>query len=144
VEITTEHLVDRCRDAGLKATPQRVAVLRAVSSRFDHPSAEGVLQAARDELPTLSLATVYKALDALSEAGVLTQIGLFDTKRYDANQHPHHHLICEVCGSVSDFDKPELTPKAPRRIQGFQPREVRLQIIGTCGTCVEAKREKHG
>ncbi len=141
MEITTENLVVRCRDAGLKATPQRVAVLRAVSARLDHPSAELVLRAARDELPTLSIATVYKALDALTDAGLIDQVSRFDTKRYDANLEPHHHLICEACGSVTDLHAPALTPALPKHIEGFYAREARLQILGICAACAQDERE---
>ena len=64
-----DELVRRCRDAGLNVTPQRLAVYRALLESDDHPSPEQLYQRVRVAMPSLSLATIYKALDALRGAG---------------------------------------------------------------------------
>src|SRR5207245_126217 len=59
----------RCRASGLAVTPQRLAIFRHLASTDRHPSAEELHATVRRELPTLSLATVYKALDTLASVG---------------------------------------------------------------------------
>jgi len=64
-----DAFVARCRTAGLAVTPQRLAIFRRLAATDRHPSAEELHAAVRREMPTLSLATVYKTLDALAGIG---------------------------------------------------------------------------
>ena len=69
-----DGFVARCRAAGLVLTPQRLAVFRHLAAVRGHPSADELYTALRRELPTLSLATVYKALEALARIGALRRM----------------------------------------------------------------------
>ena len=92
-----ESLMRACREHGLRATPQRIAILRALRRHHGHPSPEGLFEEAKLELASLSLATVYKTLDALEQSGVVEEVTLrADSKRYDGNLTPHHHLVCTL------------------------------------------------
>lgn len=132
-----ETLAERCRKAGLKATPQRLAVYRALLEAHDHPSPEAVFRAVQRELPSISLATIYKTLDSLEAAGLVSEVShLSETKRYDANQTPHHHLVCQRCKKVVDHNDPALDGLLPRSsLPGFTALEVRIQIVGICDAC---------
>lgn len=66
--------VARCRSAALVVTPQRVAIFRQLAATDRHPSAEELHAAVRREMPTLSLATVYKTLDTLAEIGAVRPV----------------------------------------------------------------------
>jgi Fur family peroxide stress response transcriptional regulator len=136
-----EALAERCREAGLKATPQRLAIYGALVATAAHPSPEDLFKAIRPAMPSLSLATVYKTLDALERAGLVVQVAVVaDTKRYDANLSPHHHLICTRCRGITDFADPALdeVPTPPASLLGgFVRARVQVQVFGRCAACLE-------
>ena len=92
-------------DAGLRCTPQRLAVYDHLSRARHHPTAEEVYRAVRSEIPKISLATVYKALEALVTIGVATKLtaGAGETSaRFDARCDQHYHFRCLRTGAVHD------------------------------------------
>lgn len=133
---TDAELARRCREKGLRATPQRLAVYRALLSSGEHPSPEAVHRAVVEHMPSVALGTVYKILDSLETAGLVEQVSLLsETKRYDANQTPHHHLVCIACKAVIDYADPALDMALPKAPGGFTPLEVRVQVVGLCASC---------
>ena len=136
---TDTVLAERCRSAGLKVTPQRLAIYRAILAATDHPSAEDLFTAVRQEQPSLSLGTIYKTLDAFEAAGLVCQVALLnESKRYDGNLQPHHHLICTVCRRIVDIVDPTFDAlKAPKELRGFVADEVKVQILGRCVQCAK-------
>src|SRR5213082_3214442 len=135
-----------CRANGLSVTSQRLAIFEALAASREHPSAEQIHRAVRRRIPTLSLATVYKNLEALREIGAVADVNpLHEQGRYEAALpgtgagRPHHHLVCVSCKKVRD-----LYDVAPLRIgdaQGFEVRAVRVQAEGLCPECrARAKR----
>jgi Fur family peroxide stress response transcriptional regulator len=132
-----QHFLGRCHDAGLTVTPQRIAIYRALIEAHDHPSPEQVYQRVLPEMPSLSLATVYKTLDALCELGVVQEVSvLSDTKRYDANLERHHHLVCSRCHKVEDFYDEQMDGLQPRhQSDGFVAQAVNVQVMGLCRAC---------
>ena len=129
-------------DAGLRCTPQRLAVYDHLTQAVHHPTAEDVYQAVRSMIPRLSLATVYKALEALVATGVAAKLApaAGDPRaRYDARQDLHYHFRCLRTGAVHDlptrFD-PDLIAKLDPRLseylnrQGFQVTGYRLELVG--------------
>jgi Fur family peroxide stress response transcriptional regulator len=133
--------VARCRTAGLAVTPQRLAIFRHLAATDRHPSAEELHGVVRRELPTLSLATVYKTLDTLAGIGAVRPVSrLGSRRRWDANLGAHHHLICTACGAVSDVTEPRLDAAArpARRVaarHGFAADGHAVEIFGRCGAC---------
>ncbi len=97
--------IELLHDHGLQVTPQRLAVLRAVSEN-PHITADGVAEIVRAGIGTISRQAVYNALGVLVEKGVLRRIQpsgsptLFEDRVGDN----HHHLICRTCGRVEDVD----------------------------------------
>jgi Fur family transcriptional regulator, peroxide stress response regulator len=129
-------------NAGLRCTPQRLAVYHQLCESAEHPSAENVFHAVRAHIPKISLATVYKALEALVAVGVATKLsaGIGGTRaRYDARRDEHYHFRCLRSGTVHDlptqFD-PDLIAKLDPRLQddlcrqGFRVTGYRLELIG--------------
>lgn len=128
--------------AGLRCTPQRLAVYDHLARAEHHPTAEEVFRAVRTEVPRISLATVYKALEALVETGVAARLPATagdSGARYDARRDPHYHFRCLRTGTVhdlpTDFDPdlvarldPELAVYLSRR--GFQVTGYRLELLG--------------
>ena len=128
--------------AGLRCTPQRLAVYDHLSRAAHHPTAEEVYHAVRSAIPKISLATVYKALEALVAVGVATKLtpGAGQTSaRFDARCDQHYHFRCLRTGAVHDlptpFD-PDLVAKLDPQLgeylrgQGFQVTGYRLEFLG--------------
>ena len=137
-------LAERCRDAGLAVTPQRVAIYKALLQSEAHPDAEAVYEKVRAEIPNLSLATVYKNLEALEKLGVVRELTpLHETARFDANLDRHHHLVCTDCKKVLDLYDDDLDglqlPAA--RAKGFRVSHIRVQVEGWCPDC--ARKHQH-
>jgi Fur family transcriptional regulator, peroxide stress response regulator len=135
------RFVSRCRAAGLVLTPQRLAVFRHLEAGRGHPSAEELYATVRRELPTLSLATVYKTLEALARVGVVRRVSRAGARgRWDAGQESHHHLVCIVCGSVVDVADARLDAVKDRAAtlagrHGFVPSGHVVEIYGRCAAC---------
>ena len=137
-----DEMIARCRESGMNVTPQRIAVYRALLASPEHPTPEMLFTAVSSAMPTMSLATVYKSLEALQTLGLVREVPVVsDSRRYDANLEAHHHLVCESCGSVSDYYSDSILAKMPRRkISGFSPRSVTVNITGTCARCTGSSR----
>jgi Fe2+ or Zn2+ uptake regulation protein len=128
--------------AGLRCTPQRFAVYDQLCQIPHHPTAEDVFLAVRKEIPKISLATVYKALEALVEIGAANRLTATEgtgSARYDARSEAHYHFRCLRTGSVHDlptrFDPDLLTKLDPHLAeelgtQGFRVTGYRLELIG--------------
>ena len=131
------ELARRIRGAGLKATPQRLAIYGALMGTTEHPTVEAIHEVVRPKLPALPLGTVYKTIESLEEAGLVMEVSLpGNAKRYDANVEPHHHLVCTSCHRVLDFRDGALDAIRPRvRWSGFRPTHVKVQVHGICADC---------
>ncbi|MBS2027127.1 MAG: transcriptional repressor [Deltaproteobacteria bacterium] len=138
-----ERLAERCRDAGLAVTPQRLAIYRALLRSESHPDAEALYEAVRTEIPNLSLATVYKNLEALQQLGIIRELTpLHETARFDANLDHHHHLVCTACKAVLDLYDADLDglQLPPTRLKGFKVSNIRVQVEGLCPECARKQR----
>jgi Fur family peroxide stress response transcriptional regulator len=137
-----EKFAQYCRAHGLSVTHQRLAIFEALASSREHPSAEQLHRAVQRRIPTLSLATVYKNLEALKSIGAVTDVNpLHEQGRYEAALpgtgagHPHHHLVCTSCKKVRDLHDVDLDRLRVRDAQGFAVRAVRVQAEGLCPDC---------
>ncbi len=136
-----ERFVSRCRAAGLVLTPQRLAVFRHLEAGHGHPSVEELYATVRRELPTLSLATVYKTLDALARIGAVRRVSRVGARsRWDAGLESHHHLVCIECGSVADVVDARLDAVKGRAAvlagrHGFQASGHVVEVFGRCSAC---------
>ena len=126
-----ETAVGRIRGGGYKATPQRLAILEAIGAE-QHQRMEEI----RARCPGVGLVTVYRTLDLLSELGVVRRLDLGDGPRYELAEDHHHHLICEGCGSVAEFEQCPLDPGRLPWVWGdFEVRAHSLEVYGTCADC---------
>jgi Fe2+ or Zn2+ uptake regulation protein len=133
--------------AGLKMTPQRLAIVRLFAEDEAHPTAQDLFERLRPAFPTMSFATVYNTLDALARAGLAGIVRLpgkrGDAARFDPNTEPHHHAVCDGCGAVLDISAGTLAPtpgtvkKLRRAVPGFDVRAVERIYRGLCGVCVQ-------
>jgi Fe2+ or Zn2+ uptake regulation protein len=136
----SEELQGALARAGLRYTRQREAVFHYLRSTESHPTADQVFAAVRLQIPAVSLATVYKALEALVEAGVATKLcDSTGPARFDGRCERHYHLHCQKTGQVRDLETPydpclpyKLDPTLVEslRQQGFKITGHRLEILG--------------
>jgi Fe2+ or Zn2+ uptake regulation protein len=136
-----DTLTQRFRDHGLRVTPQRQAIFRLLDGNDEHPTVEALYEAARVEMPTISLKTVYQTvheLEALGEVDLL-HVGT-GSVRVDPNvEHPHHHMICTECGRVRDVVVDVTDLRIPARARaGFAVSDVQVHFRGVCGDCAPA------
>ena len=137
-----ESLRKALEAAGLRCTPQRLAVYDRLTATLHHPTAEEIFQTVRTQIPKISLATVYKALEALVAIGAVTRLTVSEgtgSARYDARSENHYHFRCLRTGMVHDlptrFD-PELISRLDPGLaqelkeQGFQVTGYRLELVG--------------
>jgi len=136
-----ESLVRQALDAaGCRYTAQRAAVFDYLESVQSHPTAEEVYRAVRRRLPRISLATVYKALEALVEARLATKLTNGDgSAHYDCRGEDHYHLrdvsTGEICDLPVEFDPhllAKLDPSLVDRLSssGFEVTGYRLEVLG--------------
>lgn len=129
----------RLKAAGLKLTPQRIAIARELAGDLTHPTAQDLFERLRGAYPTMSFATVYNTLDALARCGLTRALQLGGAVRFDPNVTPHHHAVCDVCGAILDVpaappDRDDLA-RVERHAAGFRIRVEETTYRGTCATC---------
>jgi Fe2+ or Zn2+ uptake regulation protein len=134
---TATELTDLFRARGLRVTPQRQAIFRLLHGNDRHPTVDALYDAARTDMPTISLKTVYQTVHDLEALG---QVSLLDlgtgSVRVDPNvEADHQHLVCSVCGLVRDvpLDVAIQLPKQYRR--EFAVDAVDVIFRGICEEC---------
>jgi Fur family transcriptional regulator, peroxide stress response regulator len=138
VEATERALREALEAKGQRYTEQRAAVYRCLMGTTSHPTADDVFTSVRSEIPDISLATVYKSLEALVGCGLATKLTYGDgSARYDARTDPHPHARCLVCGAVLDvpgrLEHEAVDALGP--VSGFAVEGYRLELVGRCAEC---------
>ena len=131
------ELTQLFRAQGLKVTPQRQCIFRALHDNPQHPTAEAVYADVSREMPTISLRTVYQTLNDLASMGELVQLDLgTGSARFDPNLDAHHHLVCGECGRVVDVEVDASAVQVPAvGRQGFTIDSTQIVFRGTCAEC---------
>lgn len=139
-----DELVEQFRRNGLKATPQRVAVFRALHGDLTHPTAEAVHARVVADLPTVSLRTVYQVLGDLAEMGEILHLDLgTGSGRFDPRvEAPHHHVVCTSCGMVRDLEGGPALLHTADLPAGFTPHSTEVTVRGLCAGCAAAVRRE--
>jgi Fe2+ or Zn2+ uptake regulation protein len=136
---TPEALLrDVLESSGQRYTEQRAAVYRHLRATKSHPTADDVFTAVRSELPDISLATVYKALETLVGCGLAVKLTYGDgSARYDGRTDPHPHAHCVSCGAVIDMPGrlDARTLDGLGTIEGFEVQGYRVEVVGVCRDC---------
>ena len=128
--------------AGVKFSRQREAVLVYLRSTKSHPTAEQIYQKVREEFPKISLGTVYRNLNLLSEMGEIRKMEIpGGADRFDHRCHDHCHVRCEQCGRVFDVDMDYVTglEKGIRDTHGFAFTGYDILFRGICPECRKDK-----
>jgi Fur family transcriptional regulator, ferric uptake regulator len=132
--------------AGYRLTAPRRALAGLVAGRQGHFTADDLLDAARRRRLGLGRATIFRALDVLTELGVVERIDLPSGEHAFVACEPahHHHVVCSSCGRATwaaDHGL-ERVAAAIGRETGYQIETHRLELFGLCAECLAAKKPK--
>lgn len=116
-------------------TKQRAIILEVLRSDKCHHTAEELFQLAKEKMPSISRATVYNNLHSLEDEQIIRRIsGDGGPDRYDNSFIPHGHLVCTVCGGVSDIEVPGIEAILSECI-GSRADSYELKVRGRCARC---------
>jgi Fur family ferric uptake transcriptional regulator len=121
---------------GVRMTPQRKAVIAAVATRRRRFTVAELHGRARRSHPGLGLATTYRTLELLREAGAVRVLAGETPTYIRCRPEHHHHLVCTSCGTVQETDLCA-APAADEleRTYGFSPQSHEFEVYGLCRTC---------
>ena len=94
MDSVSDELITALRERGMRVTPQRVVLHRALRELDRHVTADELLDAVADRLPNVSLPTIYATLDLLEELGMVRRVQRAGTTLFDPRTDSHHHLVC--------------------------------------------------
>lgn len=122
----------------MRMTRQRRIILEELRNTRTHPSADEVYERVRRRLPRISLGTVYRNLDVLSQSGVILRMdGAGQQRRFDATTDPHYHIRCTGCGRVDDlfFECEQDLEQCARESCDYEVTGHWVQFDGLCPKC---------
>lgn len=142
-DITT--LTSALKQAGMRVTPQRVAICELLATSHEHPTAAMIYDELKPRFDSLSLATVYNTLDMLVGLGVVNVLGHAgdDKVHYDADTEPHVNLACISCSRIIDIPSEHVThlDSEITAASGYKLLGARVLYYGLCPDC-QKKQEK--
>lgn len=138
-QFNLEAFQERCKQHGLRVTPQRLEVYRALVEMSSHPTAEDVYSKVRQTLPNISFDTVNRTLLTLSEIGAAFIVeGTGQPRRFDGGLEDHQHFRCIRCGRIADFHHKAFDDITipPELDASFQVLRKTVYFEGLCDHCV--------
>ncbi|HEY4611586.1 MAG TPA: transcriptional repressor [Bacteroidota bacterium] len=122
-----------------KRSKQREKIFQVLKRTRAHPTAEWVHERVREQIPHVSLGTVYRNLHVLKQQGKILELDFGEGfSRYDAFVEPHYHFVCESCGVVNDLEVPpqnDLHDRVRHSVRG-SIHTHRLDFFGLCSSCL--------
>lgn len=120
-------------------SPQRELILDILHATKAHPSAAIVYEEARKKMPNISLGTVYRNLEKLSQEGIIENFIFKDISHFDGDKTPHPHFCCKVCGKVTDLSCDNV--KIHNLVKGLDGCEIEGETMLFRGVCRECKNK---
>jgi Fur family ferric uptake transcriptional regulator len=122
----------------MRMTSQREIILKELQNSHQHLTADELYDRVKKIMPRISLATVYRNLETLSEAGLIGKLEISGRqKRFDFDVHPHDHIYCLECHRVDniEFDRNLVNSAAVASDKGYRITGYRVEFKGICATC---------
>lgn len=126
-------VIDRCLEAGVRMTNQRRTIIALIDEADDHPDVDTIYQRAIEIDRTISLATIYRTVGVLEQAGIIDKLEVGDGKaRYELAGEHHEHLVDVDSGEIHEFQHEELEALKEKiaRDMGFELVGHRLELFG--------------
>ncbi len=137
-------MVEKLKKAGLKATPQRIAILRELNKK-EHPTIDELYSNLKKTHPSISLATIYKNLNMLKDAGLAIEIippSANDKSKFDIYVEPHIHIMCKECGKVYDYYIQNAVNECSMILKNITNHDVEnINVLGLT-ICEECRKKK--
>jgi Fur family transcriptional regulator, peroxide stress response regulator len=123
-------------------TKQRQTILAELRKVESHPTADDVYELVRKQLPTISLATVYRNLEQMTQQGLIMKLDGGSQKRYDGNPENHYHFRCLKCDAMIDlpFEPSGEIQKMIDTLSDFEITDYDLNFTGLCPSCKQTKK----
>ena len=123
-----------------RMTKQRKVILEELRKVHSHPTTDELYEMVRTRMPRISLGTVYRNLDFLTESGEILKIDAAGSiRRFDGDTRPHQHVRCRVCGRIGDVIPPLPAPEVNAvKVDGFQVLSSRIEYEGICDRCAKS------
>lgn len=136
------ELADVLRASGHRVTSQRLVLHRILRELDRHVTAEELARRAAEQLPNVSLPTIYATLSLFEELGIVRRVAGEGVLLYDPRGEAHHHVRCASCGRIDDLDTPlEAGPAlAAAASAGYLPDRAELVVVGLCPACARSVR----
>jgi Fur family ferric uptake transcriptional regulator len=125
-------------------TNQREIILRELRKSKRHLSADELYDIVKKDMPRISLATVYRNLEILSEAGLIGKLEISGRqKRFDYDVEDHDHIYCVVCHRVDNLNVQRETLSREDRVStvGYSITGYRLEVVGICPSCLKKQNK---
>ena len=124
---------------------KRTAILSFLRQTKDHPSAEMVFNHLQQEIPDLSLGTVYRNLSMFKAQGESVSLGTVNgVERFDGNIEPHVHFICNGCDCVTDLPQIQVPEELNRQVNNATGGTVDMCHLTFTGYCKDCKENQGG
>jgi Fur family peroxide stress response transcriptional regulator len=137
-------MVDKLKENNHKLTPQRLAIIKILSSSEGHPSVEDIYRELHRNFPGVSEATVYRNILIIKSLGEVLELGFAgESTRYDGRMpYPHPHIVCVKCKKIIDPDLESLNAMTKEITQesGFEILTYRLDFFGICPACGKKRK----
>lgn len=131
-----DTFTDLLRNYNLKATPQRLAILQVIS-RYGHINIDNLYNEIKSQFSSISLATIYKNINSMTEVHLLAEVKLPNTKSvYEIVKEGHAHLKCELCGDIEDLTIDTNSIFADiSKMHNFKINQSDVILSGVCKSC---------
>ena len=136
--VAADDLIERLRDAGLRATTQRRVIVETLLAQPDHVTAEDLTDLVKTEYPEVHLATVYRTLEVLESVGALYRLSIgHGPTQWHLTERSHQHLVCGECGEVTEVSSAAFARLAASlaRDHGFEADIRHIAVTGRCRRC---------
>lgn len=141
-----ETLTTTLQHAGMRITPQRVAICKLLAESDEHPTAARIFEQVKEQYPSISLATIYNTLDILVSLGAVNVLGHAgdDNVHYDADMDPHVNLACVSCHKIVDIPSEHVThlDSEITGASGYKLLGARVLYYGLCPPCQKKSADK--
>ncbi|MFC2083280.1 Fur family transcriptional regulator [Candidatus Bipolaricaulota bacterium] len=127
-------MISRLRSSGRRITRERELLLQIIE-QYSHLDAEEIYRLAQKDRPQIGLATVYRTLTLLKDLGIVRSNDLGENhEHYEMLSKDHVHLVCSVCGRITDVPVPKALHAVANR-QQFEVQRTHFEMFGTCRSC---------
>ncbi len=141
-KLNEEKIREIFRKNNIKFSRPRYEIYKFVLENRIHPTAEDVYNAIKNKIPGISFATAYNVLNKFVEKGLVKQLTIGTSKRFDGCIEPHIHFVCKECGKIEDVEFTDFKFIAEKvKEKGWELKETSLYVFGICPGC-RKKRKK--